>query len=295
MPSVFHALKTKGFKKTIRRGANYLDRYGFTSQKMTKNILDFVDLIKKNDAKVTFPITAKTLEKHSDFIKNITDANVEFAVHGYTHIDYTKQNAKFQNDHITKAVALFKDIGIRPYGFRGPYLQANDDTLKAIKENDLIYDSSASILWNIVPEHYIMQGKKSYNLAKKLYNCNSSNISSPYMWNNLVRIPVTLPDDEMLIDRLNIKNQRLIAKIWSKILCKSYEQGGSFVLQLHPERLPFALGALEEIIVEANKKEIWITSLKELATYWMNNGKFKDCRSVLCITGDIDIISLWDF
>lgn len=274
-----------------------MDRYGVTPLRMEKNILDFVDLIEKYDAKATFPITAKTLNNHADFIKGINNKCIEFAIHGCTHVDYSKFNAEYQRKNIQKAVAIFKKCGITPYGFRGPYLQTNVDTLNAIKENGLIYDSSVPVHCNVVPEEYLRKENHSYNLALDLYGCNNSKASSkPFFSNGLVRIPVNLPDDEMLIDRLNIKDQKLLAKIWSKILYRTNGHRDIFVLQLHPERIQFASDSLISLIEGSNEMGVWLTSLSELARYWINKKSIPDdYNSVLCITGDIDMISLQDF
>ena len=297
MPSLSYTLKAKGFTKTVKRARSMINRYGFTSKKMERNILDFVNLVEKYDAKATFPITARTLEKHGDFVKSVYDKRIEFAIHGYDHIDYSKLSAREQSEGIKKAVEIFKKFGIKTYGFRGPYLQANDDTLNALKENDLLYDSSHSVHWNVVPEEYLKSNAHSYELALKLYEPNDAQTSFlPYSINEIVRIPVSLPDDEILIDRLNIKNQKLLGKIWLKILRETNEKGGVFTLQLHPERLPFAFDALKMLIEEATKKNVWIASLKELAILWIKNGQIPDnYKSVMCITGDIDIMSLWDY
>ena len=297
MPSLSYSLKTKGFKKTFNRVGSLVARYGLSSSRMEKNIIDFINFIERYDARATFPITAKTLEHHADFIKGLQNQRIEYAIHGYTHVDYSKLNAEYQNKDIKEAIAVFKKCGITPYGFRGPYLQSNEDTLKALKENGLIYDSSTAIHGSVVPEEFLKKEDHSYNLALKLYRSNSSkSLPKPYIVDGLVRIPVSLPDDEMLIDRLNIRNQKLLAGIWSKLLYRSNEQGSVFVLQLHPERIQLALDSLGILLEESTKMDIWVTSLKELSTYWMNKKSIPDnYKSVFCITGDIDIISLGDY
>ena len=297
MPSLSHTLKAKGFGKTIKRAMSMINRYGFCSKKMERNIIDFVEIIENYDAKATFPIAARTLEKHGDFIKSVYNKRIEFAIHGYSHVDYSKLSAREQNEELKKAVEIFEMFGIKPYGFRGPYLQANDDTLNALKEHGLLYDSSPSIHWNVLPKEILKRNAHSYDLALKLYEPADAETSFlPYLRSSILRIPVSLPDDEMLIDRLNIKSQKILGKIWSMILKRTNEREGVFILQLHPERLPFALEALKMLIEEANENSVWITSLKDLAMQWLKNGKIPDnYKSVMCITGDIDIMSLWDY
>ena len=297
MPSLLYALESKGFTKMVERGLSMIDRYGLTSNEMEEKIEDFANLVEKYDAKATFPITATTLEKHSDFIKRVHSNRIEFAIHGYSHTDHSKLSASEQCEAIKKAVEIFEKFGIKPYGFRGPYLQVNGDTLDALKESGLFYDSSQTIHWNVVPKQYIEKRLHSYTLALRLYEPGDAESSFlPYLIKGIINIPVSLPDDEMLIDRLNIRNQHLLGKIWLKILNETSAKGGVFVLQLHPERISFTSDALKLLIEEANDMNVWIASLKELAIHWLENCKIpEDYKSALCITGDIDIISLWDF
>lgn len=297
MTSLSYTLKAKGFRKTAKRVVSMINRYGFSSKKMERNITDLVDLLEGYDATATLTITARTLEGHVEFIKSVYDKRIEFAIHGYTHVDYSKLSAREQREGIKKAVEVFEKFGMKPYGFRGPYLQANDDTLNALKEHGLLYDSSHTIHWNVVPREYLKRDAHSYALALNLYKPrDAQNSLLPYSRNGILRFPVSLPDDEMLIDRLNIRSQKIVGKIWLKILEETNEKRGVFILQLHPERIPFTADALKMLIEEANRKNVWVTSLKDLAIEWIKKGKVPDnYKSVMCITGDIDIMSLWDY
>lgn len=296
MPSILHSLKTKGFKGTIFRAAGLIDRYGFTSHKMERNILSLIKILDKYDAVATLPVTAKTLERNSWFMKDIPNQGIELAIHGYTHIDYSKVSAMEQSRSIKKSIEIFNMSGIKPSGFRGPYLQANDDTLNALKENNLLYDSSPAIDWNIISEDHIGKNIGSYNLALKLYRpLNAETNFLPKSINGLIRIPVSLPDDEILIDRLKIRNKEILTKIWLNVMEKAQRKSGVFVLQLHPERIRFTISSLERLLIEAGKRDMWVTSMKDLAIYWAKNNKFEEGQSAFCVTGDVDIMSLWDY
>jgi len=296
MPSITHTLKTKGLKGAIFRAASLIDRYGFTSDKMERNILSMAKLLEKYDAVATLPVTAKTLENNSSFMKDISDKGIELAIHGYRHIDYSRLSAIEQSRSIKKSIEIFNMNEIKPSGFRGPYLQANDDTLNALKENGLIYDSSHTIDWNVVSEDHIGKNIASYNLALKLYQpWNAETNCLPESVNGLVRIPVSLPDDEILIDRLKINNEEILTKIWLNVMEKVDRSGGVFVLQLHPERIRFTISSLERLLIEADKRDIWVTSMKDLAIKWARNNKLDEGQRALCVTGDIDIMSLWDY
>ena len=67
----------------MKSARSMINRYGFSSKKMERNIVDFVNLLVGYDAKVTFPITGRTLEKHADFIKSIYNMRMQLVSHGY--------------------------------------------------------------------------------------------------------------------------------------------------------------------------------------------------------------------
>lgn len=59
MPSLSYTLKAKGFTKMVKRARSMINRDEFSStEKMERNIVDFVNLLVEYDAKATFPITA---------------------------------------------------------------------------------------------------------------------------------------------------------------------------------------------------------------------------------------------
>lgn len=291
MTSIKNTIHRKGAKGALKRITKIVTRYGFSSSKMTKNIL----LFSKASPAVTWPITAKTLERH---YKNIPKTlNVECAVHGYVHIDYSKLSAETLKKHLHKALQIFHTYNINVCGFRAPYLQWNNSDNNLLKSLGFLYNSSSSIHWDAVPEKYL---NKSYNLALTTYKLMdaSKNPSLPFMKNGVVCIPVSLPDDEMLIDRLGIKDQNILSKVWLRILEQTNERGELFVLQLHPERFHLANHALANLIKTAKQKSIWITTLKEVAEWWkthINEGWPENYKSAFCITGDIDVMSIWDY
>ncbi|MBU4501131.1 MAG: polysaccharide deacetylase family protein [Nanoarchaeota archaeon] len=268
-----------------------ITRYGFSSSKMTKNLLQF----SKASPAVTWPITAKTLESH---YTNIPKApNVEYAVHGCIHVDYSKLSAETLKKHLHKALQIFHTYNINVCGFRAPYLQWNNSDNNVLKSLGFLYNSSSSIHWDVVPEKYL---NKSYDLALTTYKPIDANQkqSLPFIKNDVVCIPVSLPDDEILIDRLGIKDQNILFKVWMKILEQTNERGELFVLQLHPERFHLANHALANLIKAAKQKSVWVTTLKDVAEWWKthaNDGWPENYKSAFCITGDIDVMSIWDY
>ena len=64
MLSLSYTLKAMGFTKTVKRAMSMINRYVFSStEKMERNIVNFVNLLVEYDAKATFPITGRRLKK----------------------------------------------------------------------------------------------------------------------------------------------------------------------------------------------------------------------------------------
>lgn len=291
MTSIKQAVKRKGIRGTTKRIIHIAKRYGFSSCKMKKNLLQLINL----SPSTTLPITAVTLERHYDIIPH--SDSVEYALHGYVHVDYSKLSSETVEKHLRKALQIFHTNKVDVKGFRAPYLQWNDSSTDILKSLGFLYNSSRTIHWDVVPEKYL---NTSYNLALSMYASTDANKKSslPYIKDGIVCIPISLPDDEMLIDRLGIRDQNLLYNIWVKILEETNERHELFVLQLHPERINLANHALTKLIKIANQKSIWIATLKDVAEWWKTHakegwpGKYK---SAFCVTGDIDVMGVWDY
>jgi hypothetical protein len=91
-----------------------------------------------------------------------------------------------------------------------------------------------------------------------------------------VEIPVSLPEDEMLVDRLGIKDEKRIAGIWQDILKESHARGELFTLQLHPERILSCQRALSEVLGQAQALSplVWVATLREIAEWWREKSQF---------------------
>ena len=85
-----------------------------------------------------------------------------------------------------------------------------------------------------------------------------------------------MPDDDLLIDRLGIKDEKVLAQIWGNILKQTYSQGELFTLQLHPERIPFCKETLKTLlqIAYASKPKVWVTSLDSIYKWWKEKEHF---------------------
>jgi hypothetical protein len=101
----------------------------------------------------------------------------------------------------------------------------------------------------------------------------------------LVQIPVAVPDDEIMVDRLRL-DEAVQATVWRAILDRTYARDELFTIQLHPERIFRSGYALDAILAEARRRtpRMWLATLDEIASWWLAR---RDVRlRVSCVSVD---------
>lgn len=250
-----------------------LKRYGLTGNKIQKCIQAFNNIAASYNVQVTLPITANVLKKNTKKINDIDRSNIELAIHGYNHIDYSQLSYDQQLDHFDSAIDIFTNSNIDFNGFRCPYLRYNDDTFKALVKHHFVWDSSHVIYWDVLNGYENnANGQSIYEKVLNQYDVKSSDlfISLPQINNDLIEIPVSLPDDDLLIDRMGIQDSKTLSQIWHEILRQTHDRGELFTIQLHPERYFIFEKPLEELIktAQSSTPKTWITSLSQIADWW---------------------------
>lgn len=269
----------KSFFNLFLRILKILERYGLSCKKMESNMNIYVAILKKYGVVPTLPLTANVLGKHPVLIRQLADNGIEFAVHGYKHIDYSQLSAKDLSLHLKKAIEIFRMHNIQVSGWRFPYLKYNNNFSHTFKNNLFEWSSNQSILWDVDKQiKNLSQNSLEYQTMLDQYNSKHSGnyISLPRHLNGVLEIPVSLPDDDLLIDRLGISDEKVITKIWSEILEQTYSRGELFTLQLHPERISQCKAALEKLlkISKASEPKIWIASLDAICDWWKEKDNF---------------------
>ncbi|MDH3682717.1 MAG: polysaccharide deacetylase family protein [Acidimicrobiia bacterium] len=235
---------------------------------MERSLTRYVQVLVNHEVQATFPFTASALERNRSVVQRLAVHHVEFAVHGYHHVDHKALSAEEQAAHLTKAAELFTTRGVNPTGFRSPYLRWNDHTIAAIEQAGFEYDSSEAIAWDVVDKH----ATERYERVLDFYGARSAADTPcvPRRAGNLIRIPYCLPDDEALADRLDFEDLGQRDRVWIEILSETHRRGELFTLGLHPERF----GQLEQALVETLRAAkdlvptVWIARLDEIARWW---------------------------
>jgi len=284
--------KSRGNRNLLLRIITVLTRFGITAKRFQHLLNRYFTVADNLDFTPTFAITAVTLNRHPDMIIELHRQGVEFAVHGYIHTDYRFVSLEQQTQHFNKAVSVFEKSRVPFTGFRAPFLRINGTTPKVLGILGFAYDSSHIINWNVIGDtKYPKHSLHEYNRLLDYYMPLSAeeHLSLPRFINGFVEIPVSMPDDEAMVDRLGIMDKKEISKIWLDILHRTHDRGELFTVQLHPERIAFCETALVDVVQEARQldPQVWVATLREIAEWWnertgftfgidaQGNGKYK--------------------
>ena len=106
-----HLIRSKGPFDLLRRGYAIVDRVGVTAGALEQALTDFAAMAARYDARVTFPVTALTLDRHPKLLRDLLGdgATVELAIHGYRHVDHSLLPAPALASEIAQAIDLFRD------------------------------------------------------------------------------------------------------------------------------------------------------------------------------------------
>jgi peptidoglycan/xylan/chitin deacetylase (PgdA/CDA1 family) len=270
-------LRTRSLRYGAYRLLNIFKNYGFTRVPFS-NLLDrYVEFLNDYTVRPTFPVTALALHRHPDLFKKLQDRGVEFAIHGYRHVDYTQLEPRIIRSHLEKAVQIFKQNGIQYQGFRFPFLRRNLESTRIVSEFDFGWESSEVIAWPI-PELPGSSQVRLRDIEKLLFSYQvksaGEQASVPWPYQGCLEIPVSMPDDDLLIERLHV-SQAFIRTVWRSMLESSRERNELLVLQMHPERFFAFRSALRDLIHRARRRDIWIASLREVSGWWQERARLR--------------------
>ena len=272
--------KTRGLRNLLSRIGTVYSRFGFSSKKFQRILNQYCSLTQELGCRPTFSLTAVILKRHPELIREIRKYGVEFAIHGYIHTDHGVMSYPEQKKHFSRAIKVFNRFEIPFTGFRAPYLRINDNTFQAITDLDFLYDSSNSVNWDVVDSTELTEeARREYQRVLDYYSCPSAQktLVLPRIINNFIEIPVSMPDDEIMMERLGITDLKKMTKIWGAVLQNSYASGELFTIQLHPERISYFEKTLANIINDSKKYNppVWLATLGEISDWWRERGDFQ--------------------
>jgi peptidoglycan/xylan/chitin deacetylase (PgdA/CDA1 family) len=263
-------LRVRSLRYASARIIHILRKYGFSNESLRSELLEFSTILHRHSIIPTFPVTAYVVKRHPTLFKRMQDQGIEFAIHGFRHVDYTLLKSSQIRHHLEEAISIFNRNGLKFSGFRFPFLKRSPQTLAIIGEYPFEWDSSEAISWRLPPDIPIdsLRQHDYYNILSTYNSLPGRLRSLPWMMNRVLEIPVSIPDDDVLAERLGLSGQ-WISKTWLNILKESRDKGEIFVLQLHPERFLQCRTALQAVIQESCAfQDVWIAPLHQIAQWW---------------------------
>ena len=261
------ATRSRGGFGKLSRAFSIIRNYGFSSHRLEESLDSFRRFLRDNDCPATFACPSVLLEKSEDLVGFLKEFDV--AIHGMEHIDYRNVTAGRIESDLRQAISDFESVGLNPKGFRAPYLRWNKEMIKALAGSGLAYDSSSSVFWNVGERD--LSSQKEVREVLDFYSSEYEVVtpSLPRIEDGVVRLPVSLPDDEILVERLTISYPEDFLTYWLEMLKRSHERSELLVLQIHPERFPLCEDALRLLLQEVRKRNIWNATLGEVASWWI--------------------------
>ncbi len=209
MNLISFSIRTKGAHNFSRRLRTVFTRFGFSEAQTRYGLHSIVDSLKQFDGAPTFFIPAVVLGRHPALISEIARNGAEIGVHGYVHNDYRTLSRDQQYSQTQKAISVFQQIRIPYYGFRNPYLGWTKESLEVYADLGFRYESNIAVLHDVVNlTAFSPLLQSGFVKSLKLFQAIPCSIYRlrPQFEGDILRIPTSIPDDEMLFDRLRITN-----------------------------------------------------------------------------------------
>lgn len=263
----------RGAGNLVRRSVQIATRFGPNPERMGGRFERFMDILDEYAIRPTFPITALPMSRNPSFAHRLLDRGAELAVHAWSHIDLSALDLEEQRRHMGRAVELFRSCAVPFTGFRAPYLHWNDDTMRVVGEFQFRYSSNQTVWWDVL-DIASMTASQKEGMQRGIDFYKPVPVSDcrvlPFRRDGFIEIPVSLPDDEIPLDRMYIHDAGYLSEMWRRILDLSHARGELFTLQLHPERIDFFAGALRGLLVDARSRKpgVWIATLDQIAQWW---------------------------
>jgi peptidoglycan/xylan/chitin deacetylase (PgdA/CDA1 family) len=283
---IAHAVRSRGVWGAAGRAGRIIQSYGVTEAKFAARIERYLAILSSYNIRPSLAVPGSVVARHPAFFKEL-GGKAELFVHGFRHIDHTKLNTGEQQAEVGKALGAFKKAGIKPKGFRAPYLRSSKQ-LREVLAKSFAYDSSSSILYhNALSPPPVVAFKHTTETGKSL----------PYR-DGILELPVAQPSDIWLLRRG--LDEKAVGGIWTGMLDQAVERKELFILQLHPENIERCGLSLVALLERASKiRKLWIAPLEEVAAWWLKKKKTQrwpqKFSCALAITGDIDALTIRDY
>src|SRR5205807_5346905 len=180
----------------------------------------------------------------------------EIGVHGWIHEDLPALNDEKEEQRLlNQAIETLTNMtGRKPVGYRAPSWHFSQFTMKQIKAAGFLYDSS------------LMSSDDAYE------------ISVDGQPTGMIELPIErIVDDAPYFGNSNgsLPSPELVEQIFQSEFDVAYDEGGLYVLTMHPNFTGHRsrAAALEKLIVHMKSKPgVWFATEEQIAQYVKKNG-----------------------
>ena len=258
------------------RSAALVRRYGITRARAKDRVEAVVEGVAAFGYELTLPTPGRVIESDPSFFRELQSLGVELALHGYDHVDFRGLSRDHARKQLALAAAAYERNEIDYHGFRCPYL-SYDDRLLELLPAGVRYSSNRALWWD-VPAVTDPEGLSPIVAAlKQFYAAESADaaVSVPSTKRGVVEIPVSLPHDLLLHDRLRIGADGA-RQAWLEILRETHRRGELFNLLFHPESFSLLRPAMEAVWAEASSlsPRVWVTRMRDIDEWWREKASF---------------------
>ncbi|HEX2078344.1 MAG TPA: polysaccharide deacetylase family protein [Longimicrobium sp.] len=274
---VLFSMRHRGAGGAAARARSIVSRFGVTATPMEARLRRFDELTAQFGVRPSWAITACILDRNRRAVSRFVERGVEFAIHGLVHDDHSLRSLDEQRASIARAAELFRAAGVPFRGFRCPFLRGNPATDQAVRELGLLYHSTQPVVFDTAPA---LGARAAEAFGRTLRHLYSSAVEAervavrPALRAGVVHIPVALPDDEIMVERLRLTEEEQTA-VWLATLDATWREGELFTVQLHPERTDECAAALAATLAEARARRptVWIATLERIAEWWRRRAR----------------------
>ena len=254
-------------------------------ESLDQDLLPLLDILASHDVKMTVPTTSIVLRTHGAKIARILERGHEVAGHGDVHVAF-HDPFEIQVRRLRTMIKDFEShLGVRPSGFRAPYLEHTPDTYLALAATGLRYDSSrvSRDPWSYLKAPFESGFNRRFRgrdlpriWARHLMGRTDG---TPFLVaNDVVELPVFEFDDWFFLDvpegpRLSAEEAPEIAARWLEAL-KHFQRHSyrALILQAHPVRARRGiLEAVDMFLDVARESRCVFMTLSELRNRIQND------------------------
>lgn len=220
-------------------------------------------LLERYRVPASFFVPAVSARLHPESVKQIVAAGHEVGLHGWIHERNSLLGEADERELMARAMAALAEItGRRPVGVRTPSWDFSPNTAGLVKELGLLYDSS--LMADDSPYELLVEGEPT----------------------GIVELPVEwILDDYPYfgMDRFSAIRPHSppshVLEIWQAEFDRAYEEGGLFVLTMHPHVIGHRsrMAMLERLVQHMRSRSgVWFATHEQVARYVKGDGIKKD-------------------